>query len=685
MATAASLPVELEPLGPGSGPENSDAHWDSSLLPQLPPGADSVLGGATSAMNRSIYSSRLLTMRDGVRVAVDVLVPEDCGGGRPRDFVLVQARYGRAYRLRHPYKDALWGGKPVDVVYLNWKPLWLAAGLAIVTMDVRGCGASFGTWSGPWSEAELSDSLEVLAWAAAQPWAAGGKALLFGQSYDAGCALHTASCAPAGSVAGVVAVNPFLDMYQDISFPGGCFQHQFGTHWSGIIRAFDSQRLGAAPAESSMLALVARGVARALPEEELPAPGATLTWLQRRTARRRRQALLEAAISEHANNWAPLVDGPPHVAFMDDVAPTLGKSMAETNCAHLLPALAASGVPILWTSAWFDATVSSATAGFAATRHTPGTQLLVGPWTHMLWQHVVTSGRGSSRLTAFSVPKETLRWALQFVGRGGGASAPAGNDAAAQPPRSSAVNIYEMAAGRWLHLPDWPRTSSATWLLGPGRSLVAAGGVDTAVGRDELTVRLQDKPAGWSRWKGMLNVGKMVRYRRLRRLPLRYVGSTAQAVALRLCGSPVVTVFLDTSDGSGDVFAYLLDVDPAGKCHYIAEGCLRLQHRQVTADPAAMGPRLHSMLPQAAPSLPMRTFLRADACGPMPRPGEPPAQVTFALMPVSYVLARGHRLGLALTGSDDTHFDPLPGTSGRVLGVSYGGGTLSRVDLPVLE
>ena len=381
MATAASLPVELEPLCQGSVVEGRDAHWDAALLPQLPHGADSVLGGTHSAMDQSTYSSRLLTMRDGVRVAVDVLVPEDRGGGGPRDFVFVQARYGRAYRLRHPYKDVLWGGKPVDVVYLNWKPLWLAAGLAVVTLDIRGCGASFGTWSGPWSEAELSDSLEVLAWAAAQPWAAEGKALLFGQSYDAGCALHTASCAPPGSVAGVLAVNLFLDMFQDISFPGGCFQRQFGSHWSGIIRAFDSQRLGAAPVESSMLALVARGVARALPEEELPAPGATLTWLQRRTARRRRQALLEAAVLEHATNWAPLADGPPHVAFMDDVAPTLGKSIADTNCARLLPALAASGIPILWTSAWFDATVSSAASGFAATRHIPGTQLLIGPWT----------------------------------------------------------------------------------------------------------------------------------------------------------------------------------------------------------------------------------------------------------------------------------------------------------------
>ena len=58
---------------------------------------------------------------------------------------------------------------------------------------MRGCGASFGTWAVPWSDEERDDSIEVLDWVAAQPWAHGRKVSLFGQSYDAVAALRTAA------------------------------------------------------------------------------------------------------------------------------------------------------------------------------------------------------------------------------------------------------------------------------------------------------------------------------------------------------------------------------------------------------------------------------------------------------------------------------------------------------------
>jgi predicted acyl esterase len=71
---------------------------------------------------RAAYSSRYLTMRDGVRIAVDVLMPcgVDAGRGAPFNAVFVQSRYGRAWRLRWPY-NRLWGGKPVDLVYFLFK------------------------------------------------------------------------------------------------------------------------------------------------------------------------------------------------------------------------------------------------------------------------------------------------------------------------------------------------------------------------------------------------------------------------------------------------------------------------------------------------------------------------------------------------------------------------------------
>ncbi len=243
----------------------------------------------------------------------------------------------------------------------------------------------------PWSAAELSDSLEVLDWAAAQPWCS-GRVALFGQSYDAVAALRTASAAhPA--VATVVAVNCFLDMFTDISAPGGVPQRQFVEHWGALLDSFDKQLLVHAPGTGVALKALSRGVARALPVEELepPAEAAPVgvaarlaTHGARRDARARRRQLLRAAVAEHGSNWDPCADAPA-LRFADDVAPSAGVSPEACSLGALLPSLAAARVPVYWTSAWFDATVASACAGFAATRDTPGTELLIGPWTHMLW------------------------------------------------------------------------------------------------------------------------------------------------------------------------------------------------------------------------------------------------------------------------------------------------------------
>jgi hypothetical protein len=93
-----------------------DSHWAPGGLPQLPPSARALFGD--SAMAHCDYSSRLLTMRDGTRVAVDVCLP--AGGTVPRNVVFIQCRYGRAWRLRWPY-NKLWGGRPVDFVYFLFR------------------------------------------------------------------------------------------------------------------------------------------------------------------------------------------------------------------------------------------------------------------------------------------------------------------------------------------------------------------------------------------------------------------------------------------------------------------------------------------------------------------------------------------------------------------------------------
>jgi hypothetical protein len=297
----------------------------------------------------------------------------------------------------------------------------------------------------------------------------------------------------------------------------------------------------------------------------------------------------------------------------------------------------------------------------------------------MLWQQVTTSGRGSSSFSSFPFPHEMLRFMKQHLGpageHGGGAG---GSPAAVQGPR---VRLYEMGTSRWLHMPDWPTTESLSLWLGDKRSLSSMA--PSTSGRDALRVSLAHRPHGWSRWQAMLNIGKMVRYKRFEDLPLRYTGDQLRA-PLRLCGSAVVTLRMDSSDGKGDVFAYLLDVDADGELHYVTEGCLRWVHRTEAASLDALGPRKHALLPQTAPPLPLRSFRKGDAAPELPRFPQPPERMAFPLLPACYVFAPGHRLALALAGADDKHFRAEAGTEGRLMGVSWGSGETCALQLPLL-
>ena len=127
-AVALARAARSPPCACGSPPaaaaaeEGKDTHWALPELPTLPAHASELFG--SSPVARSDYTSRLLTMRDGTRLAVDVHLP--CGefgarrGGAPFDVVFVQSRYGRAWRLRWPY-NGLWGRRPIDIVYFLFK------------------------------------------------------------------------------------------------------------------------------------------------------------------------------------------------------------------------------------------------------------------------------------------------------------------------------------------------------------------------------------------------------------------------------------------------------------------------------------------------------------------------------------------------------------------------------------
>ena len=115
-----------------------------------------------------------LPMRDGVKIAVQVVLPKDLPADQKLPAVMVMTRYWRARQNDGPG---------------TFMP---SHGYATVFVDARGTGASFGVWKAPFSQDEVKDYNEVVNWIVAQPWS-NGKVGAIGNSYTGNTALWLAS------------------------------------------------------------------------------------------------------------------------------------------------------------------------------------------------------------------------------------------------------------------------------------------------------------------------------------------------------------------------------------------------------------------------------------------------------------------------------------------------------------
>src|SRR5688572_23031024 len=177
--------------------------------------------------------STYVPMRDGVRIALDVHVP---GRSAPCPAILRQTRYLRSLRTRL-------GGGPFAAqldLYARTRRRFLAAGYAWVDVDVRGTGASGGTWAYPWSTGEVRDGAEVIDWIVRQPWSDGLVGAL-GISYDGTCAdMLLGEGHPA--VRAIAPMFALYDVYADVAFPGGIALSWFTERWAAYNAALDRGR-----------------------------------------------------------------------------------------------------------------------------------------------------------------------------------------------------------------------------------------------------------------------------------------------------------------------------------------------------------------------------------------------------------------------------------------------------------
>ena len=552
-------------------------------------------------------TSRYLTMRDGIKLAVDVYLPASWQTGQRLPTMFHQTRYWRAMAYRWPL-SAFTETLPRGLTG-QYATRFMANGYAWVSIDVRGSGASFGSRRYSHSPEEIKDGAEIVEWILRQPWS-NGKIGALGISYSGASAeLLLVNQHPA-----VKAVAPMFsgfDLYPEIIYPGGIHLSWFTNTWYHITKSLDHNAL---PFGGWFGTLAIQGVYPVDEDHD--------------------ETLLDQAIAAHSFNWNPH-QAALGITFRDDApASSPVPSIDALGPVSYHEEIDSSGAAMYSYTGWFDGGYQHAAIRRHLTLTNPNNKLIIGPWDHGGRRRISPYSIGPAQ---FDHAGELLKFFDAHL-----KDIPTGID------REQPIHYFTMGEERWKATDTWPPAATPTTLYLAANFELREERPRDDQAQDVYTV---DRSAG---------TGKESRWHTLVGLPINdpYPDRVEQDKKLlvytsapleddwEVTGHPSVTLYLNISGKDATVFAYLEDVNEEGATSYVTEGMLRAMHRKLSHTPA----------PYRDP-VPYRTYRQADSQQIIP--GEVTA-LTFNLLPTSYLFKKGHQIRLAIAGVDRDHFKILP-------------------------
>ncbi|ALM85322.1 CocE/NonD family hydrolase [Bordetella sp. N] len=571
-------------------------------------------------------SSCYVTMDDGCRLAVDVYLPE--GAPAPAEgfaSIVVFTPYNRRFKKTDPAAEA----SPNSAKYRDY---FVPYGYAVVVVDLRGTGASFGRRIALRSPKERDDARQIADWIVAQTWSSGIIGAT-GISYlgAAACFLASTGHPAVKAIAPLFAVS---DIYNEQLFPGGMLSRVWSRDYDELMVALDQNdrvKLARFPYFNDPR------LAGPQPVDE-DADG----------------ALLAQALLEHRDNFR-LHDMMPELAFRDE-GPLHAPELRTDACSpfHYLRDGVRDDVAIYSVSGWYDggSYANGAITRFlsVAGRHD---RLLLGPWDHGARTNV--SPWRDATAPSFALMDELLRFFdTHLLGMDTGIEA------------ESAVHYFCIHDEQWRATDTWPPLPMTRYDFTVGGGLVphergrSADGADVAgcddaeksgstpSDIDTFQVRFDFSTGLETRWRrlGAHNVDRYYGDWQARDRALANYTSAPFDVDTELSGHIEVVLDMASSERDAALFVYAAEIESDGSERYITEGMLRALHRATRESP-----------PQYRTSWPYRSYYRADAR--LLEPGQFET-LRFALFPISWMLRKGSRLRLSVGGADAEYFPQVP-------------------------
>jgi len=463
--------------------------------------------------NFHVIENEWIVLKDGTRLAARIWMPDGAGPGAPAPAVLEFL----PYRKRN-------GTAPRDE---STYPVFAAAGIAGVRVDIRGSGESDGVIDGEYTQRELSDAVEIIEWIAGQAWSNGSVGMM-GISWGGFNCLQVAALKPAALKA-VISIASTVDRYNDdIHYKNGAHLSA-QMSWAATMAAYQSRP----------------------PDPEIVGERWRAMWLERLE----QEPFFMQEWLSHQRRDAFWRHG----------------SICEDFDAFPIPALVIAG----WADGYRN-TPLNAVAGMP-----DRAWALVGPWVHKYPHFAYPKPRADFHAEAIAWWRRWLRGEKNDA-----EETPHVRAYILDGPRPALWR--EADPGYWIAKDRWDTPQPLTLAVGAsdrlerdpagratGRALLRSP-LDTGTAAGEFfTLKPDSEMAGDQRGD---DAGSLV------------FDSAALVDDCVILGRPVVKLTLSSDAPLANLAARLVDVHPDGTATRVAYGVLNLAHRNGNAEPQPLQP-----------------------------------------------------------------------------------------------
>jgi putative CocE/NonD family hydrolase len=572
-------------------------------------------------------SSYYLTMRDEVKIALEIITPKNLKPEDKLPTILLQTRYWRDYEFRVPFKwfikDFTWGYKK----YLH--KIGIKRGFIFVYVDVRGTGASSGAMPWPWSVDEVKDGLEIMEWIINQSWS-DGNVVSMGVSYLGTAAEYLATLkSPKKCLKGVLPMSSQWDNYLEISCPGGIYNHYFMTDWGELDKGLDQNNSKSFFTLNPILYFLVKGVKPVESDKE--------------------KTLLKEAVKQHEKNIY-VHEFKQDVSYRDtvDVVSVFTKtSKIQKN-----------NVPFFVWGGWLDAAVSDHIIKRFMTYSNP-MRAIIGDWDHEIIRKTNPYFYKKYKLSTNQKLFQNAR--LDFF------------DSCIKDNYSEkALFYYTMGEEKWKKTEIWPplgHTMKRYYFS--DKNKLSQTKPQNEFGEDPYIVDFEVTTGTGNRWHVHYDQKLKLKDRVIIDKKLLTYTCSPLKDDMEITGHPIITLYMTSTHNDGAIFAYLEDIDERGKVIYITEGQLRLIHRKISPEE-----------PPYKITVPYHSFRKKDSQ--LIVPGEI-MEISYGFLPTSVLIRKGHRIRVALAGADKDTFNRYPAEGTPTYTIKRNVSHSSYIDIPIIE